>query len=83
MRARNSELHHATPRSLLSLHEKANGVSLDGEGIQAWLEWEMEASRWRVTVEISRNDLEALVETSGMVLERDRQRLLHASDWQR
>jgi hypothetical protein len=33
------ELHHAAPRCLLSLHEKANGhTSLDGEGIQAWLE---------------------------------------------
>jgi hypothetical protein len=33
------EAHHAVPRCLISLHEKANGTSLDGEGIQAWLEW--------------------------------------------
>ena len=46
MRRPEEELHHATPRCLLSLHEKANGFSLDGEGIQAWLEWEMEAMRW-------------------------------------
>jgi hypothetical protein len=32
------EAHHAAPRCLISLHEKANGTtSLDGEGIQAWL----------------------------------------------
>ncbi len=77
------ELHHAAPRCLTSLHEKANGVSLDGEGIQAWVEWEMEAMRWRVPVEISREDLEALVETSEVLLERERHRLLHESDWQR
>jgi hypothetical protein len=78
------ELHHAAPRCLIFLHEKANGSSaLDGEGIQGWLEWEMEAMRWRVPVEISRGTLEALVEASGVVLEREAHRLLHSSDWQR
>jgi hypothetical protein len=81
---RPEELHHAAPRCLLSLHEKANGSSsLDGEGIQAWLEWEMEAMRWRVPIEISRGDLEVLVETSEIALEREKHRLLHSSDWQR
>ena len=83
MRRPEEELHHAAPRCLLSLHEKANGSSLDGEGIQAWLEWEMEAMRWRVPIEISRDDLEGLVEASGVVLERAAHRLLHESDWQR
>jgi hypothetical protein len=77
------ELHHAAPRCLISLHEKVNSYSLDGEGIQAWLEREMEAMRWRVPVEISKDDLEALVDNSGAVLEREKHRLLHASDWQR
>jgi hypothetical protein len=84
MRRPEEELHHAAPRCLISLHERANGSSsLDGEGIQAWIEWEMEAMRWRVPIEISRDDLEALVETSGIVLEREAHRLLHESDWQR
>jgi hypothetical protein len=43
----------------------------------------MEAMRWRVPIEISRNDLEALVETSGVVIERETHRLLHETDWQR
>ena len=60
------ELHHATPRCLISLHEKASGTSLDREGIQAWVEWEMEAMRWRVPVEISKDELEALVEASSL-----------------
>ena len=83
MRRPEEELHHAAPRCLISLHEKANGSSLDREGIQAWLEWEMEAKRWRVPIEISKDDLEALVKASGVVLEREAHRLLHVSDWQR
>ena len=77
---RRSEAHHAVPRCLLTLHERANGTSLDGEGIQAWLEWEWEARRLRVPVEISRAELEALVEASKVVLERERHRLLHEGD---
>lgn len=83
MAARNTENHHAAPRCLLTLHERANGSPLDGEGIQAWVEWEMEAMRWRVPVEISRGDLEELVERSAVLLERERHRLIHESDWQR
>ncbi len=58
------ELHHSVPRCLLALYEKAHGTELDGEGIQAWVEWEMEALRWRVPIEISREDLEELVDPS-------------------
>jgi hypothetical protein len=81
--ARTQEAHHAAPRCLISLHEKANGVELDGEGIQAWLEWEWEAMRWRVPVEISRDELEALVERSTVVLEQEKHRLIHENDWRR
>ena len=80
---RPEEVHHIAPRCLVPLHEKANGTFLDSEGIQAWVEWEMEAMRWRVPVEIDRSDLEALVETSEVVLEREAHRLVHASDWRR
>jgi hypothetical protein len=48
---RKPEVHHAAPRCLLTLHERANGAELDGEGIQAWVEWELEAIRWRVPME--------------------------------
>jgi hypothetical protein len=78
------EIHHAAPRCLLGLHEKANSTtSLDGHGIQAWLEWEWEAIRWRVPVEISRADLEELVQRSGELLDRERHRILHERDWRR
>ncbi len=77
------EVHHAAPRCLLTLHERANGTPLDGEGIQAWVEWELEAMRWRVPVEIARSELEALVAASEVMLEREKHRLLHESDWRR
>jgi hypothetical protein len=78
------EVHHAAPRRLVSLHEPANGgTEITGEAIQAWLEWEMEAMRWRVPVEIERVDLEALVGASEEVLEREKHRLIHESDWRR
>ena len=81
--AHKPEVHHAAPRCLLTLHERANGSSLDGEGIQAWVEWEIEAMRWRVPVEIAREDLQALVEASEVVLEQEKHRLLHEADWRR
>ena len=77
------EVHHAAPRCLLRLHERANGISPDGEGVQAWLEFEVEATRWGVPVEVSRTDLGTLVEQSAVVLEREAHRLIHESDWQR
>jgi len=77
------EEHHAVPRCLLRLHDAANAGDLDGEGIQLWLEYEHECMRWGVGVEISRADLEALVEASTVLLDRDEHRRLHESDWQR
>ena len=39
--------------------------------------------RWKVPVEISRADLEELIERSEVVMEREKHRLIHESDWQR
>jgi len=80
----NLERHHAAPRCLLKLRDEAQGeLRLAGSFAGAWLEFELEAERWGVPVEISREDLEELVEASTVVLERERHRLLHESDWQR
>jgi hypothetical protein len=51
--------------------------------LAAAVEWEIEAMRWRVPVEISRVELEDLINRSAELLERERHRLLHQSDWQR
>lgn len=58
------------PRHLLNLHGKAHEAGLDGKGIQAWLDWEMESMLWGVPVEISEADLEDLIATSEAPLER-------------
>ncbi len=83
MAAHTTEVHHAAPRCLLRLHEHANVAALDGAGIEAWLSWEAEAVRWGVPLEISREDLAALVEAFTVALERCEHRRLHESDWQR
>lgn len=82
MAARQEELHHTVPRCLLRLREAADG-ELRLAGVGAWLEFEHEAERWGVPVEIPREDLERLVEASAVLLDRERHRMLHASDWQR
>ncbi len=82
MATQQPETHHAVPRCLLRLHEKTQG-ELRIAGVGAWLEFELEAKRWGVPVEIAREDLERLVESSTEILDREKHRLLHASDWQR
>ena len=82
MAAHTEELHHVVPRCLLRLHDEAQG-ELRIAGVGAWLEFEHEAERWGVPVEIAREDLKRLVEASTVVLEREKHRLLHRNDWQR
>jgi hypothetical protein len=75
------EVHHAAPRCLLRLWDEANG-SLP-ETSWAWLEFEHECQRWSVPVEISREDLEELIESSTEILEAHKHRLLHETDFVR
>ena len=77
-----TEVHHCAPRCLLKLHDQAQG-ELRVAGVGAWLEFTLEAERWGVPVEISREDLERLIERSAEVMEREKHRLLHGTDWQR
>ncbi|CAN5660769.1 hypothetical protein BH20ACT10_BH20ACT10_10910 [soil metagenome] len=58
------DTHRAVPRCLLRLHDAAREPGLDGRHIQAWLDFEHEAMRCGLPVEIDRAGLEALVETS-------------------
>ena len=78
-----TEIHHAIPRCLLRLRDKADSAALDGEGIELWLEYEHEAMRYDVDPDISRDELGALIEASTVVLERGTHRLEHVSDFVR
>ncbi|MEJ7871878.1 MAG: hypothetical protein WKF67_06435 [Rubrobacteraceae bacterium] len=73
------EVHHAVPQCLLRLHDAA----LNGDGVEASIEFTLECERWRVPVTVARADLQALVEASTEVLDREKHRLLHASDFAR
>jgi hypothetical protein len=77
------EVHHATPRCLLRLWDEANGSFPDRELSPAFLEFVVEAERWRVPVEIERSELEELIARSAVLLDRATHRLLHENDFAR
>jgi len=78
------EVHHRMPRCLLGLRERADeGNGIDGEGIQAWLDWELEAARYGVAPDIPRERLAELVEGSTVEMGRDEHREEHAGDFAR
>jgi len=77
------EVHHAAPRCLLRLWDEANGSFPDREISPAWLEFSLEAERWRVPVEIDRAELEELIARSAVLWDQATHRLLHESDFVR
>ena len=71
-------IHHTVPQCLLRLRDRADATPLDGEGIELWLEFEYEAMHYGVDVDISRDDLEALIEASCVVMDREEHRAAHS-----
>ncbi len=65
MAASSVEVHHRIPRCLLGFFDRAASGELDGEGLQAWSEWEEEAFRYGVDPEVSREELELLIEATA------------------
>jgi hypothetical protein len=78
-----TEVHHCIPQCLLRLRDKADAASLDGEGIELWLEYEHEAMCYGVDPDVSREDLAALLDASTVPLQRDEHRCEHVSDFVR
>ena len=63
------EVHHSVPQCLLRLRDRADAhPQLDGEGLQLWLDYELEAMLFGVDPDISREDLKALIEGSTVLL---------------
>ncbi len=78
------EVHHRVPRCLLRLRERAEAhAGLDGEGLQLWIDCELEAIRCGVDPDVSREELRALVEGSTVELSREEHRDGHAGDFAR
>jgi hypothetical protein len=68
----------------LRLRDRADAhPELDGEGIQRWMDYELEALRYGVDPDISRDDLATLVESSTVVLPREEHRKGHENDFVR
>ena len=78
------EVHHAVPQCLLRLRDRADAhPELDGEGLQLWLDYELEALRYGVDPDISRENLKALVDGSTVLLTREEHRSGHENDFVR
>src|SRR5215218_10919566 len=74
------ELHHSVPRCLLGLFDRANEGDLDPAGLQAWFEWEEEAFRYGVDPDVSREELEHLIEASASPVPSAAHRSGHSRD---
>ena len=59
------EVHHRVPGCLLGFYDRFVAGELDEEGFQAWWDWEEEAFRYGVDPDVSREELEALIEASA------------------
>ena len=79
------EIHHEIPRCLLGLRDRADAHPdpLSGEGIQLWLDYELEATRYGVDPDASRDELCALIDGSTVELSREEHRTDHAEDFAR
>jgi hypothetical protein len=80
--SRAREVHYTVLQCLLQLRDKAEAhQEFDGEGIQLWLDYELEALRFGVDPNISREELSALVENSTVLLPREEHRSGHQSNF--
>jgi len=79
------EIHHRIPQHLIRLYDAAmSSNDLTGESIEAYMTFEHEAVRYRVPVEITRDELARLIEGSTVEISYDQHRHQeHAGDWQR
>ena len=80
-----TEVHHRVPRSLLSAHDRmAEYAELDGAALQAWYDFEEECHRHGVSPDLSRGELEAVIEGATVEVSREEHRgTIHAADWPR
>jgi hypothetical protein len=73
------EVHHRVPRCLLGFFDQAASDELDGEGLQAWFEWEEEAFRYGVDPDACRGELAALIEVSAVEISEDQHKASHSA----
>jgi hypothetical protein len=79
------EVHHRVARCVLRLRDRADGCAdpLSAEGLALWMDYELEALRFGVDPDVSREELAALIEGSTVEIPREEHRDGHASDFAR
>ena len=79
------EVHHRVARCVLGLRDRADACAdpLSAEGLALWMDYELEALRFGVDPDISREELAALIESSTVKIPRDEHRNGHADDFAR
>jgi hypothetical protein len=81
--AASTEIHHRSPQCLLRMRDRAVVADLDGASIEAWLEYEAECLRVGIDPDVGREELSALIDASTVELSRDDHRALLETDFVR
>jgi hypothetical protein len=79
------EVHHRVARCVLGLRDKADACAdpLSAEGLALWMDYELEALRFGVNPDMSREELAVLIESSMVEIPREEHRDGHAGDFAR
>ena len=79
------EMHHRVAHCVLGLRERADASAdpLSAEGLALWMDYELEALRFGVDPDVSREELAALIEGSTVEIPREDHRDGHADDFAR
>ena len=80
-----AEVHHAIPRCLLAMRDRADSCDdpLSADALALWMEYECEALRIGVDPDTPREELAAMIDSSTVELARDEHREVHAGDFAR
>jgi hypothetical protein len=79
------EIHHRVPRHLLGAHDRMQAhVSLDGEALQLWFEYEGLLLEFGLDPDLSREELQEAIESSAVEVTYEEHRSeIHAAEWPR
>ena len=80
-----TEIHHRVPRRLLASYDRMRAhAALDGEALQLWFEYEELLLRFGLDPDLSREELEEVIEFSAVEVTYEEHRSeIHAADWPR
>ena len=80
-----AEVHHAIPRRLLEMRDRADSCAdpLGAETLALWMDYECEALRFGVDPDTPREELAAIIDGSAAEISRQEHRGLHAGDFAR